>query len=348
MRENRVDRHALFDVDFEQAPNEVLGVVGRGLPSLVAHRVLFAQHLPQLLFRHTPERRLSTEHDIGHDAQAPQVALARVALLQHLRRDVGEGAATDVHLDVRVPHLAEAEVDELQVRAALVVVEEVLQLEVPVHDAVGVDVVDREEHLPHRVRGVALGKPLHLRDAVEELAALTTLHDEVEDIVALVDVVEARDVRVVHAKEDLNLGLQLRLLLLRNGRELERLYGILQSALRMLAHGHPDNAVVAGAKDLVADIVVVVDLLRGLVIPARERDLPASGLEPLGDVREVRSGGLAAHGSRRARAVERGPRRGSSAHRRAHARAAGAHATIKPRASAGCDTHTRSLHTRRR
>mmetsp|Transcript_104091 Transcript_104091/g.333723 ORF Transcript_104091/g.333723 Transcript_104091/m.333723 type:complete len:263 (+) Transcript_104091:898-1686(+) len=85
-------------------------------------------------------------------------------------------------------------------------------LHVQVHDAVGVDVRDREEHLPRHVldEGLlqGLGGPLGIPDLVLQLAAGTIVHDQVDVLSPVEILVEPRDVGVVHEAQVLHLGIQ--------------------------------------------------------------------------------------------------------------------------------------------
>ncbi|BAS95569.1 Os05g0585601, partial [Oryza sativa Japonica Group] len=79
---------------------------------------------------------------------------------------------------------------------ALVEEEEVLGLEVPVHDPHGVAAVDDGDDLPAEGGGGALGVVAPGDDAVEELAALAELHDEVDGVAVLVGAAQLDDVAV--------------------------------------------------------------------------------------------------------------------------------------------------------
>mmetsp|Transcript_6695 Transcript_6695/g.19691 ORF Transcript_6695/g.19691 Transcript_6695/m.19691 type:complete len:296 (-) Transcript_6695:302-1189(-) len=189
----------LHRVDLQQALHEVQRRLRDGVPPLGLQLVGALRDVLRLRRLVAREGHVPRQDDEGDHPEAPEVALARVVLLQDLRRNVGEGPAADVHLHVGVPDLAEAEVDQLQVAGARLVVQKVLQLEVPMHDAVGVDVVERQQHLVDSICRVALAKPLELGDAVEQLTTLHAFHHEVQLVLRIEHIVEARDVRVIHA-----------------------------------------------------------------------------------------------------------------------------------------------------
>jgi hypothetical protein len=150
------------------------------------------------------EGRSFEEHHEEDYAGGPDVALLIVLLAKHLGSDVVGSAYP------RVEYLAgllllncDSEVDELD-RAGLLFEEDVLRLDVPVHDVLGVDVGQRFQDLLGdlaclRNRYLALG------DALEEFAALAQLHYEHIVVLVVVDLVELGDVGVVQRLQDLDL-----------------------------------------------------------------------------------------------------------------------------------------------
>mmetsp|Transcript_52958 Transcript_52958/g.172360 ORF Transcript_52958/g.172360 Transcript_52958/m.172360 type:complete len:298 (-) Transcript_52958:582-1475(-) len=177
--QGNVGGEALPRIDLKEPLDEAEGLFGHRAPPVFLEGVLAGQYVRFLYLLAAGERHVPAEQDEGDDPQTPEVALLRVVLLQNLRGDVRQGAAAVVHLYVRVPDLAETKVYEHQVVTMSSVVEEVFQLEVPVHDAVTVQVVQRQKHLSRRLGRILLGVPRALRDAVEKLAALKTLHDQI-------------------------------------------------------------------------------------------------------------------------------------------------------------------------
>lgn len=97
----------------------------------------------------------------------------------------------------------EPEIDGLE-RGIVVLVgeQEVLGLEVPVHDPEGVARLDDPDDDPREIRGLALGEVAPLDDPVEELASLAELHDDVDVDLVLVGPFNGDDVpvpaKVVH------------------------------------------------------------------------------------------------------------------------------------------------------
>mmetsp|Transcript_32569 Transcript_32569/g.87160 ORF Transcript_32569/g.87160 Transcript_32569/m.87160 type:complete len:361 (-) Transcript_32569:436-1518(-) len=160
----------------QQRLNEVVGLRGRLLPQSLLLGILAGLYALDLVLLRTGKRHVAEQQDKHRDSKAPHVALAAVALPQDLGGDVGQRAAAEAQLGVRRPELREAEVDELQVPRALALVQEVLQLDVSMHHSLGVDVIQREEHLPSRVDGVLLREALFFEHSLEDLAATHALH----------------------------------------------------------------------------------------------------------------------------------------------------------------------------
>mmetsp|Transcript_22937 Transcript_22937/g.71285 ORF Transcript_22937/g.71285 Transcript_22937/m.71285 type:complete len:365 (-) Transcript_22937:220-1314(-) len=242
-------RHALVGVHDEQALNEVDGVVAHAVEDVPREFIGAALNLRQdrvLLGGH--ERRPAAHEHVGDDADGPHVALFGVVPPDDLRRHVERRAHGQVHVLlalVVVPR--EPEVDELDLRLhVLALEEEVLELEVAVHDVVEVQVAHGAHDLLHERRGGLLVVVV-LRQAVEpvqELAALAVLHDEPEVLLVREALVEPHNVRVVQLAHDCNLVLELlELRIVLDRREGQHLHGELLArvAVPHQAH-HPANA----------------------------------------------------------------------------------------------------------
>mmetsp|Transcript_117742 Transcript_117742/g.379969 ORF Transcript_117742/g.379969 Transcript_117742/m.379969 type:complete len:299 (+) Transcript_117742:555-1451(+) len=219
-------REAGAGVDVQQALRETASLLGDAPPLPRLQRVLSGGDVAYHHAVGAREGHVATEEYEVDDTQAPEVALACVALLQHLGRNVGDRAKAAFYFRECIAPLAEAEVNQLQELAALLVEEKVFQLQVSVHDAVAVEVVQREQDLPDHVRRVLLGQVAALRDAVEELAAIQALHDEVQLPPGFVYVVQPHYVWVVHGEEILYLGPQLLQPVPRYCTQAQRLHGI--------------------------------------------------------------------------------------------------------------------------
>mmetsp|Transcript_24727 Transcript_24727/g.70933 ORF Transcript_24727/g.70933 Transcript_24727/m.70933 type:complete len:375 (+) Transcript_24727:59-1183(+) len=120
--------HPLLRVHRHEPLHEVDAIGGDAGPSVRLSPIDGAlPHTLELLLAVRKRSSAGEKHE-DNDPQAPHVALRCVALSQNLGRNICQRPATNVHLDIGVPHLAEAEVDQLQVTAPLAVVQEVLQL----------------------------------------------------------------------------------------------------------------------------------------------------------------------------------------------------------------------------
>mmetsp|Transcript_53081 Transcript_53081/g.104761 ORF Transcript_53081/g.104761 Transcript_53081/m.104761 type:complete len:311 (+) Transcript_53081:617-1549(+) len=197
----------LARIQLQQFLHEVDTLRRDAAPPFGLHSVFAGHDVRPQHFVRPRERHVSAEQHKNNNAQAPQIALEVVVPGEHLRSDVRQRSATDVHVDVRLPHFAETEIDQLQVIAVLAVVQEVLHLEVPMDDTVAVEVVQGDQHLLGRVRRMRLRETLALDHAVEELPALQAFHDQVQELVGLIHVVEPRNVRVIHPHEHGHFGL---------------------------------------------------------------------------------------------------------------------------------------------
>lgn len=83
----------------------------------------------------------------------------------------------------RVQQGRSPEVDDLERRVLVrALVEDVLGLQVPVHDLVAVAVVDRQQDLGHHLRRLLLAEGAGLDYAVEELAPRAELGHYVEEV----------------------------------------------------------------------------------------------------------------------------------------------------------------------
>mmetsp|Transcript_92670 Transcript_92670/g.265619 ORF Transcript_92670/g.265619 Transcript_92670/m.265619 type:complete len:200 (-) Transcript_92670:1198-1797(-) len=130
------------------------------------------------------ERHPSGHHRKHHDAKCPPIHSSIVAgLLQRLGRQVVRGAAYRVRLSD--DHLGDAQVGDLAV--ALVVDENVLELDVAVDDLLGMDVVDPEGHASCEEGGLVFAAvPIQVCIESEQLASKSWLHQQVDAIHILV------------------------------------------------------------------------------------------------------------------------------------------------------------------
>lgn len=124
------------------------------------------------------EGQTSAEHHIQDDAAAPHIHLRpRVQRApNHLRRGVVRAPAAGLHEVAVLDLVREAKVGDLDVE--VVVEEDVLGLEVAVHDLEAVGVVDAGDHLLEEAAGLRLGHLALVDDVLEELPAGIFEHDD--------------------------------------------------------------------------------------------------------------------------------------------------------------------------
>ena len=159
------------------------------------------------LDRRSREGRRAREHLVGENAERVLIArrarLGAVALLRaHVRRRADRRARLREVL--RVDHARDAEVHHD--RTPLAVHHDVRRLDVAMHHALAVRVVERagnlrENRLRHRNR-----KRLVLREQVIERAAVDVLHHEVQEAVLLLHRMDVDDVRMVELRRGARLG----------------------------------------------------------------------------------------------------------------------------------------------
>mmetsp|Transcript_8601 Transcript_8601/g.19595 ORF Transcript_8601/g.19595 Transcript_8601/m.19595 type:complete len:475 (-) Transcript_8601:231-1655(-) len=168
-------REALRGLALQKMRDKVVGTLGDPSPLGFVYPHVAIQDVQHCLLGVVvnPEGQMAYEENEDYDPETPEVAHVGVALEEHLRGHVREGAELGLHLvGARVPDLAEPEVDQLKVVAVLRVIQEVLEFQVAMHDADGVQVVDCQQHLVGCISCVSLGEPALLADAFPELAAI--------------------------------------------------------------------------------------------------------------------------------------------------------------------------------
>mmetsp|Transcript_503 Transcript_503/g.1436 ORF Transcript_503/g.1436 Transcript_503/m.1436 type:complete len:204 (+) Transcript_503:504-1115(+) len=120
MLQGRLGGESDLRIHHQQRAHEVLARGRDPLPDVGFVRELSSLDVAHLLLLGSREGHVAEEHDEYRDTHTPHVALRVVALREHLRRHVSEGAATHRHFPVVLgPNLAKPEVDELQVVVAL-------------------------------------------------------------------------------------------------------------------------------------------------------------------------------------------------------------------------------------
>ena len=195
--------------------HEVHAGVGDVLELLVVEVGLLVEDgVVDVLHGLAEEGRRAGQQHVAQHAQGPHVAAVVVVAVQHLRGRVVAGAHLLGQSLVGREVLGQTEVDQDQRRVGVVVLEqEVLQLQVAVHDAVLVQVVDRAEHVAHELGGAVLPEHEALVLAgvqqLEQLPAAAQVGHDVHGALAEEHVLDLDDVGVVQALQDGDLRVQL-------------------------------------------------------------------------------------------------------------------------------------------
>ena len=162
------------------------------------------------LGRASGERRVAGEHLVQHRAEGIDVRAARDLPLAHRLLGAHVVRRAQAHPGLghpRAARLARRERDpEIGHQRLAVVQQDVLRLDVPVHHAVAVGVVERRGDLggdPHRVGHGELLLPVH---PVAQRLPLDERHDVEEVAVGLARVEQRQDVRVLQVGRELDLG----------------------------------------------------------------------------------------------------------------------------------------------
>ena len=144
----------------------------------------------------------SREKNICDDTTGPDVTLLVVVLVEDLRGDVVRSAELLVEVTVGVVDEGRAEVDDLDLVELFVLLEQdVLGLQVTMHDVGLVAVVDAGEDLFHEDSSIALAELTTLEDLVEELTTFADLSNQVIALLILEELVHLDDVRVILHKK---------------------------------------------------------------------------------------------------------------------------------------------------
>lgn len=148
------------------------------------------------------EGYLATHEDVEHDAKTPHVDLGACVCpgLQQLGGGKVQTAAEGLECAARSEEIAQAKVDDLDV--ASFADEDILNLEVPVDDAVPVAVIQSTSDLPTELPGLLLLELPVGYDVVEHLAAVDILEKHVPVVVRPDDVAQATYVRVIEQGDD--------------------------------------------------------------------------------------------------------------------------------------------------
>ena len=121
-----------------------------------------------------------------------------VVLVEDLGCDVVRSTELFVEVTVGVVDEGGAEVDDLNLVELFVLLEQdVLRLQITMHDVGLVAVVDAGEDLLHEDSSIALAELTTLEDLIEKLTTFADLGDQVIALLILEELVHLDDVRVI-------------------------------------------------------------------------------------------------------------------------------------------------------
>jgi len=152
------------------------------------------------------EGQIAAHQGKENNTTAPQVAKRWdiAVACDHLRRCVARGAACRFQQLTIPEDVAEPEVDNLYI---LVLIEqEVLRLQIPVHDVHGMDLLQARYDLMEEAACLWLGHTSLRYDVVEQLAAARILHDKVKLAPCLDDLIKLHYVWVPDKFENVYLS----------------------------------------------------------------------------------------------------------------------------------------------
>ena len=192
-------RRTLLSGVREQARDKVLAILRNRLPDAVVEVVGALTHLlHDVLVGLTIERWHAREENVSNDATGPDIALLVVVLVEDFRCDIIRRAELLVEVAVWIVDEGRAEINDLDLVVLLVLLEQdILGLQITMHNVPLVAVVDAGEDLFHEHGTVTLAKFAALKDLIEELATLADLGNEVVALLVFKELVHFDDVRVI-------------------------------------------------------------------------------------------------------------------------------------------------------
>lgn len=176
-----------------------------GVLELLVGELEFLLHdvADDLLLVTSREGWLPAQHHLEQDTQTPHVLAVVLLLLGeylgcHLERGAHDACR---HVESLA---AESEVDDLDDAVAAVLEDDVFSLDVSVHDAHLVRVVDAQHHTPEPLFGLSLSQIAILQDLIQQLSPLTELSHNLDVFRGGMLVNESYDMRRVHRAQNFN------------------------------------------------------------------------------------------------------------------------------------------------
>ena len=194
----------------EHLDDDVLGLWADRVPDVAFKReVTFSDSSNDLLIGLTVEGRLSAEQDVKDDTDAPDIALFSVGTLDDFRSEIVGGTKDTVHGVLVVDAARGTEIDKFDDLVMLVLEVDVLRLDITVHNAALMQIVDSAKKLTNHVSSLDFTE-LHVHgDALVESAAVHHLIDEVHLLAVFVHLDNLSNVRMVKLLQQFNLFEQL-------------------------------------------------------------------------------------------------------------------------------------------
>jgi len=178
-----------------------------------------------------------------------------VVLVKNFRGDVVRSTEFFVEVTVRVINKRCSEVNNLNLIKLFVLLEQdILWLQVTMHNVGLMAVVDAREDLFHEDGAVTLAEFATLQDFIEELTTLADLSHKVVALLILEELVHFDDVWVIDSFENVNFVEEHTLLVVVHVALSQNFYGALSSRLSVNAHTHLTER--ACAKNLTNSVVI--------------------------------------------------------------------------------------------
>lgn len=194
-----LDSEALGRIWIQDARYQVLGLFAEERWEFV---VGVQNLLVQLLRVLVLERQVPTDHGVQDDSAGPDVCTeSEVPLaLDHLGSGVARTTASGLEPLAMLVEVRQTEVYELD--RVIVVQQQVLWLEVTMHNTKLVNVLNSADDLLVHLGSLVLFESPVLDDVLEEFTAGAILHDEVQVVVVLNHFVQLHNLRVTNLLQD--------------------------------------------------------------------------------------------------------------------------------------------------